>query len=94
MVKNPVLTKHGTEVVEKEIWLVQYNLMGLHKPRKLTWKVYAECYSSKCGNYYYEPNKDELDSFDIVRRVFLTKELAEEFYTELDTYREFIKRHL
>jgi len=76
---------------EPYLWLVQYNLAGLQKPRKVAFDPSLMSYWDKSGNFSYE---DDVTDYDIVQRAFLTEQQAKKFYTDLYEYREFIKRHM
>lgn len=79
------------------VWMVQYNLSGLQKPRKLT-------YDAKHGTGWWDRsgefgesgwNKPENNIRpNMVRRFFDSKAEADEFYNELALYRDFIKAHM
>lgn len=78
----------------KAVWMVQYNLAGLHRPYKLTCK--SGGWWSSNGDFGESgkacPKNYERDN--IVRRFFDTKEEADAFYKELDTYRNFIRNRM
>jgi len=79
------------------VWMVQYNLSGLQRPVKLT-------YDTKHGTGWWDRSGEFGESgwnkpentmrLNMVRRFFDSKAEADEFYTELALYRDFIKAHM
>jgi len=78
----------------KTKWMVQYNLAGLQKPRKMV-KRQGDCGSfvDRSGEFF-DKTAENREGLNLVRRFFDSLEEANDFYNELNLYRTFIKKHI
>ena len=78
----------------KTRWMVQYNLAGLQKPRKMVKRQgdYGS-FVDRSGEFIDKTGENR-EGLDIVRRFFDSLEEATYFYDELNLYRSFIKKHI
>jgi hypothetical protein len=83
---------------EPVVWLVQYNLIGLHPVYKLTYDANVDGWYDRSGNVGFQTEGRDfpknITNDGVVARFFYYKENAVAFHTELKTYRDFIRSHI